>query len=77
MRLHDIISRPLWLTVHGGSYNCLHKKALVNAGLWATCLLSSTNECRKRYFHIVGTPFLSFYAAFSPEERSLVGGPDY
>ena len=74
MRLHDIISRPLWLTVHGGSYNCLHRKALVNAR-WATCLLSCTNERRKRYVHILGTPFLAYSAAFSPEERSLVGGP--
>ena len=35
----------------------VEKKALVNDG-WAICLLSCTNGCRKRSFHLVGTPFL-------------------
>ena len=35
------------------------REALVNAG-WAICLLSCTNGCRKRSFHLVGTPFLAF-----------------
>ena len=47
------------------------REALVIAG-WAICLLSCTNGRRKRSFHLVGTPFQE---AFSPEERSLVGGP--
>ena len=34
-----------------------YRKALVNDGL-AICLLSCTNVCRKRSFHLVGTPFL-------------------
>ena len=34
------------------------RKALVNDG-WAICLLSRTNGCRKRSFHLVGTPFLA------------------
>ena len=36
---------------------------------------SCTNGCRKRSLHLVGTPFLAIWAAFSPEQRSLVGGP--
>ena len=32
------------------------RKALVNDG-WAICLLSCRNGCRKRSFHLVGTPF--------------------
>ena len=39
--------------------------ALVNDG-WAICLLSYTNGCRKRSFHLVGTPFL-------PIRQFLVG----
>ena len=38
----------------------------------AIFLLSCTNRCRKRFFHLVGTPFLTFLV--SPEERSLVRG---
>ena len=49
-------------------------KALVNA-MWAIVLLSCTNGPRKHSFHIVGAPFLTFQAIFSPEECSLVGGP--
>ena len=37
----------------------VERKALVNAG-WAICLLSCTNGCRKRSFHLIGTPFLAF-----------------
>ena len=51
------------------------RKALVNAR-WAIALLSCTNGSK-----IKNTPFalqgLHFKAAFSPEERSLVGGPGY
>ena len=50
------------------------RKALVSAR-WATVLLSCTNGPRKHSFRLVGAPFLTFKAAFSPEERSLVGGP--
>ena len=35
------------------------RKALVN-DRWAICLLSCINGCRKRSFHLVGTPFLAF-----------------
>ena len=49
-------------------------KGLVSAG-WSVLLLSYANECRKRSFHLVGTPFLAFSAAFSLEECPLVGGP--
>ena len=49
------------------------RKALVNARL--AIQLSYTNGPRKRSFHLVGAPFLTFWAAFSPEERSLVGRP--
>ena len=48
-----------------------YRKALVNDG-WAICLHSCTNGCRKSFVHLVGTPFLAFPAAFSPEERSAV-----
>ena len=47
------------------------RKALVNAG-WTICLLSCRNGWRKCSLHYVATPF---QAAFSQEERSLVGGP--
>ena len=50
------------------------EKVLVNDG-WAICLPSCTNGCRKCSFHLVGIPFLAFYAAFSLEERALVRGP--
>ena len=50
------------------------RKALVNAR-WAIVLLSCTNGPRKHSFCFVGAPFLTFLAAFSPEEHSLVGGP--
>ena len=48
------------------------RNALVSAG-WAICLLYCTNGRRKRSLHLVVTPFLVFWAAFSPEERSLPG----
>ena len=50
------------------------RKALVNAR-WAIVLLSCTNEPRKHSIHLVEAPFLTFKAAFSPEEHPLVGGP--
>ena len=50
-----------------------YRKGLVMAE-WPI-LFSCTNECRKRSFHLVGTPFLALQAAFSLEEHSLVGGP--
>ena len=50
------------------------RKALVNAR-WAIVLLSCTNGPRKHPFHLVGASFLTFWAAFSPEGRSLVGEP--
>ena len=34
-----------------------------------------TNGHRKHSFHLVGTPFLAFQAAFNQEERSLIGRP--
>ena len=36
--------------------------------------LSCTNGHRKHSFHHIGDPFLALYAAFSPEEHSLVRG---
>ena len=41
----------------------------------AIVLLSCTNWPRKHTFRLVGTPFLTFQAPFSPEECSLVEGP--
>ena len=53
-----------------------YKMGLVSAGR-PVLLLSCTNECRKRSFHLVGALFLAFQAILSLEERSLDGGPDY
>ena len=50
-----------------------YRKGLVSAG-WPVLLLSCTNGHRKWSFHLVGTPFLAYQAAFSLEEHSLVGG---
>ena len=36
-----------------------HRKDLVSA-VWPVLLLSCANRCRKRYFHLVGVPFLAF-----------------
>ena len=47
------------------------RKALVNAR-WAIVLLSYTSGLRKHSVHLVVAPFLTF---FSPEVRSLFGGP--
>ena len=66
--------------VHRSGWQCMAAvvaactKALVNAG-WAICLPSCTNGHRKCSFHLARTPFLAFQAAFSLEERSLLGGP--
>ena len=51
-----------------------YRMGLVSAA-WPVLLLSCTNECRKRFFHLVGAPFLALQAAFSLEERSLDRGP--
>ena len=50
------------------------EKGLVSAGC-PVPLLSCANGRRKRSFHLVGAPFLAFWAAFSLEERFLDGGP--
>ena len=49
------------------------RKALVNAR-WATPLLLCTNGFKKHYFHLVGAPFLTFWAAFSPEGATVKAG---
>ena len=65
--------------VHYFGWQCMaaiaagYRMGLVSAG-WPVLLLSCTNKCRKRSFHLVGTPFQT---AFSLEERSLEEGPDY
>ena len=51
------------------------RKALVN-DRWAICLLSCTNGCRKRSFHLVGTPFLVIWQLRRAQtiEHSLMSG---
>ena len=68
--------------VHRSGRQCMaavaagYRKGLVSAG-WPVLLLSCTNERRKWSFHLVGAPLLAFSAAFSLEEHSLDGIPDY
>ena len=59
---HVVVINQLIVAVAG------YRKALVNA----IVLLSCTNGPRKLSFRLVVAPFLTFWAAFSPEERSLV-----
>ena len=66
------VHRSAWQHMVAVAAAC--RKALVNDG-WAICLLSCTNGYRKCSLHLIETPFLAIYAAFSPEECSLVGGP--
>ena len=51
-----------------------YRKGLVSA-VWPILLLACANGRRKRSFHLVGAPFLAFWAAFRLEERSLDRGP--
>ena len=52
-----------------------YRKSLVSAA-WPALLLSCTNGCRKRSFHLLGTPFLAYQAAFclraQPIERLVM-----
>ena len=58
---------------HGSSCSCVEKPWSMPGGSFVCVLAQKGIE--KHSFHLVGTPFLAFQAAFSLEERSLVGGP--
>ena len=74
-RLKDGTGGGGW--VHRSGRQCMaaaaagYRMGLVNAG-WGICLPSCTNGHRKCSLHLVRIQFLAF---FSPEERSVVGGP--
>ena len=49
------------------------RKSLVS--VWWPIFLAQMGVYRNAPFHLLGTPFLAFQVAFSPEKHSLVGGP--